>query len=123
SAVYLVFMINLADPAAPLVLGLRRTLGFQMVATALGPDPFPRLAAIALIVLVITLAGRTTVWRREWSISNANNSPVDCRDENDRRPQIAAWPRAAVSCLILGCWSLLAWLPVAGLFRLGLGRA
>src|SRR5208337_3661127 len=31
SAVYLVFMINLADPAAPLVLGLRRTLGFQMV--------------------------------------------------------------------------------------------
>ena len=28
-------------PAAPLVLGLRRTLGFQMVATALGPTRFP----------------------------------------------------------------------------------
>ena len=93
SAVYLVFMINLADPAAPLVLGLRRTLGFQMVATALGPDPFPRLAAIALIVLAITLAGRSLVWWRGRSLFDADIAPGDDRDSHDRQTQIAAWPR------------------------------
>lgn len=122
SAVYLVFMINLADPAAPLVLGLRRTLGFQMVATALGPDPFPRLAAIALIVLAITLAGRSLVWWRGRSLFDADIAPGDDRDSHDRQTQIAAWPRAAVSFLILGCWSLLAWVPVGGLMRIGLAR-
>ena len=96
SAVYLVFMINLADPAAPLVLGLRRTLGFQMVATALGPDPFPRLAAIALIVLAITLAGRSLVWWRGRSLFDADIAPGDDRDSHDRQTQIAAWPRSRV---------------------------
>jgi ABC-type Fe3+ transport system permease subunit len=122
SAVYLVFMINLADPAAPLVLGLRRTLGFQMVATALGPDPFPRLAAIALIVLAITLAGRTLVWWRGRSLFDPDIAPGDDRDSHDRQTQIAAWPPSAVSFLILGCWSLLAWVPVGGLMRVGLAR-
>ena len=96
SAVYLVFMINLADPAAPLVLGLRRTLGFQMVATALGPDPFPRLAAIALIVLAITLAGSSLVWWRGRSLFDADIAPGDDRDSHDRQTQIAAWPRSRV---------------------------
>ncbi|HMF35227.1 MAG TPA: hypothetical protein VKF17_01250, partial [Isosphaeraceae bacterium] len=123
SAVYLVFMINLADPAAPLVLGLRRTLGFQMVATALGPDSFPRLAAIALIVLAITLAGRTLAWWRGGSIFDADIPPGDDRDAHKRQTQIAAWPRAAVSFLILACWSLLAWVPVGGLLRMGLTPA
>jgi len=122
SAVYLVFMINLADPGAPLVLGLRRTLGFQMVATALGPDPFPRLAAIALIVLAITLAGRTLVWWRGSSIFDVDISPGDDRNAPNRQTQIAPWPRALVSFLIVGCWSLLAWVPLAGLLRVGLGR-
>ena len=115
-------MINLADPAAPLVLGLRRTLGFQMVATALGPDPFPRLAAIALIVLAITLAGGSLVWRRGRSLFDADIAPGDDRGFHDRQTQIAAWPCAAVSFLILGCWSLLAWVPVGGLMRIGLAR-
>ncbi len=122
SAVYLVFMINLADPGAPLVLGLRRTLGFQMVATALGPDPFPRLAAIALMVLAITLAGRTLVWWRGSSVFEPHISPGDNRDAHDRQPQNAEWLRAAVSFLILACWSLLAWVPVAGLMRAALAR-
>ncbi len=122
SAVYLVFMINLADPGAPLVLGLRRTLGFQMVATALGPDPFPRLAAIALIVLAITLAGHTLARWRGSSVGDATSAPGANRDEPDRQMLIAAWPRAAVSFLILGCWSLIAWAPVAGLIRAGLAR-
>src|SRR5208337_3479645 len=122
SAVYLVFMINLADPGVPLVLGLRRTLGFQMVATALGPDPFPRLAAIALIVLAITLPGSSLVWWRGRSLFDAGIAPGDDRGFHDRQTQIAAWPRAAVSFLILGCWSLLAWVPVGGLMRIGLAR-
>jgi len=122
AAVYLVFMINLADPGPPLVIGLRRTLGFQMVATALGPEPFPRLAAIALFVLTITLAGHTLVsWFRGSRIDPDLSAGGD-RDWHDRRTQVAAWPRAAVSFLILACWSLLAWLPVAGLVRMGLAR-
>src|SRR5690606_9375172 len=36
----LVFAATLADPGAPLILGLRRTLGYQIVAAALGPEPF-----------------------------------------------------------------------------------
>ena len=39
-----------------------------------------------------------------------------------RQTQIAAWPRRPVSFLILGCWSLLAWVPVGGLTRVGLAR-
>ncbi len=122
SAVYLVFMINLADPGAPLVLGLRRTLGFQMVATALGPDPFPRLAAIAWIVLAITLAGRTLAWWRGNSVGDADIAPGDNPDALNRQAPNAAWPRAALSFLTLAFWSLLAWAPVAGLMRAGLAR-
>jgi iron(III) transport system permease protein len=120
SAVYLVFMINIGDPAPPLVLGLRRTLGFQMVATALGPDPFPRLAAIALIVLAITLAGRALVWWRGGSIYDERISPGDDQDSQARQTLIAAWPHTTVSFMSLGCWSLLAWVPVGGLMRIAL---
>ena len=120
SAVYLVFMFNVADPAATLVLGLRRTLGFQMVATALGPDPFPRLAAIALFVLAITLAGRTLLWWRGGSILDAVIAPGHDLDSQDRQTQTATWPCAALSIVVLGFWSLLAWFPLAGLLRLGL---
>lgn len=120
SSVYLVFMINVADPAAPLVLGLRRTLGFQMIATTLGPDPFPRLAAIALIVLVTTLVGQALVWWRGGSIYDARVSPGVDPKSHARQTLIAAWPRTTVSILILSCWSLLAWVPVGGLMRISL---
>ena len=38
----LVFLIALVEPGAPLVLGLRRTLAFQIVDAATGASPFPR---------------------------------------------------------------------------------
>jgi ABC-type Fe3+ transport system permease subunit len=122
SAVYLVFMINVADPAAPLLLGLRRTLGFQMIATAFGPDPFPRLAAISLLVLAITLTGRALTWFRAGSIHDARIAPGGDRELKPRPTQIAA-PRATVCLLILGCWSLLAWLPLGGLIRIGMAQS
>ncbi len=123
SAAYLVFMLNLADPAAPLVLGLRRTLGFQMVATALSAEPFPRLAAMALIVLAITLAGRTLVWWRGDRLVHSAIPLEYASESHAHQSPTTSWPRAAVSFLLLGCWSLLAWVPVAGLVRMGLAPA
>ena len=123
SAAYLVFMINLADPAAPLVLGLRRTLGFQIVVTALGPDPFPRLAGIALMVLAVNLPGSLLVrWRRGADLEPdfASRSQQGTEVPSSR---LAAGPRAVLYCVWLGCGSLLAWLPVAGLVRMGLAAS
>ena len=53
----LVFSLALVEPAAPLVLGLRRTLAFQIVDTAAGPSPFPRTAVWALMACLLGLAG------------------------------------------------------------------
>ena len=55
----LVFVITLLDPAAPLVLGLRRTAGFQVVVQALRADPFPGVASIVLLAFFASLLGKT----------------------------------------------------------------
>ncbi len=120
SAAYLVFMINLADPAAPLVLGLRRTLGFQIVVTAFGPDPFPRLAGIVLMVLAVNLAGSVLVRWRRGAIFEPGAAFRCQQGTEGSQSKLATWPRAVVYCVWLGGWSLLAWLPVVGLLRMGL---
>ena len=91
-----------------------------MIATALGPDPFPRLAAIALIVLAITLAGRTLIWWRGSSISAAGISPGHDREAHARQTGLSGWPLTTLSYLVLACWSLLAWVPAGGLVRLAI---
>ena len=113
-------MINLTDPAAPLVLGLRRTLGFQIVVTALGPDPFPRLAGIVLMVLAVNLAGSVLVRWRRGAIFEPGAAFRCQQGTEGSQSKLAAWPRAVVFCVWLGGWSLLAWLPVVGLLRMGL---
>ncbi|MBX6313791.1 MAG: ABC transporter permease subunit, partial [Isosphaeraceae bacterium] len=44
-----VFMLMLLEPGAPLVLGLRRTLAFQVVEAALAPDAAHRAAALGVV--------------------------------------------------------------------------
>ncbi len=93
SIAYLLYMLNLADPGCPLVLGLRRTLSFQMVATALGPDPFPRLAALGLMVLTFTLAGLVLIWWRRGFVFDPINPPGRDRESVVGLSQVATWPR------------------------------
>jgi len=45
----LVFSLALVEPGAPLILGLRRTIAYQIVDSATRPDPFPRIAIWAVI--------------------------------------------------------------------------
>ena len=103
-------------PGAPLVLGLRRTLGFELVAGVTRSDALPRVATLALIVAGVSLAVRGAARAME-------ACPLDLprrRRSPGRLASMARWPRAAISCAILGAWALLAWLPVVGLGRLGL---
>ena len=126
----LIFLFNLADPGPPLVLGLRRTLAFQIVTSALRSDPFPRIAAAGLIVLLFALAGGAlALWPGgAKTAAESEHDPVAGRSprSDERRVQPsrdAARARALAWSLLLVVWSLLAWLPVAGLFRLCLQAA
>ena len=85
AVVNLIFLLTLADPGPPLVLGLRRSLGFQLVFSSIRPDPFPRIAALCLLILAITLA-----WRRlvQWW-GRAGTSPDVKHGRPTGRPEAA----------------------------------
>ena len=71
----LVFVITLLDPAAPLVLGLRRTAGFQIVVQALRADPFPGVASIVLLALFASLLGKSFI---RWLGGNGRATGISC---------------------------------------------
>jgi iron(III) transport system permease protein len=123
----LIFVTNLADPGAPLVLGLRRTMGFQIVTSALSIDPFPRIAAAGLIVLLCALAGGAlALWPAAAKraagpdLVPAAGEATRSNDHRRRGRRDAAGVQALVWSSLLFVWSLLAWLPVAGLIRMSL---
>jgi iron(III) transport system permease protein len=123
----LIFVTNLADPGAPLLLGLRRTVAFQIVTAALSSDPFPRIAATGLIVLFLTLAGGALALRpaKKKMAAEPEHAPAaggSPRDDERRskRMRDAGRVRALVWSSLLLVWSLLAWLPVVGLIRMSL---
>jgi ABC-type Fe3+ transport system permease subunit len=118
AAVGVLLLTTLADPGPPLLLRLRRTLGFQIVASAMRPDPFPRIAALGLMVASLGLAARSAT--RWWA--GPVRSPADRRNPPTRTARQVTWPRAAASGLVIGLWAILAWLPLAGLGRLALAR-
>jgi ABC-type Fe3+ transport system permease subunit len=109
-----VFTLTLVEPGAPLLLGLRRTLAFQLVEAALGPDPAPRAAVLALTALGLTVAGQVLLgW---WG-----GPPVSWPSETPKaRPEPTRGPRAAVWGLVLGGWALVAWLPTLAVFACAL---
>ena len=114
------FILNVADPG-PLILGLRRTLGFQIVFNSLRPDPFPRLAGLGVITLAICLLWRRLVllWGR--SARFADEAAVN---SVDRSPPVreAAWKRTLAYGVVLVPATILAWLPFAGLLEMSLLR-
>ncbi|MHB1557371.1 MAG: ABC transporter permease family protein, partial [Isosphaeraceae bacterium] len=57
-AAAIVFPMALLEPGAPLILGLRRTLAYQIVESATRPAPFPRLAVWTAMAAVFSFAAR-----------------------------------------------------------------
>ncbi len=106
-----VFAWTLLEPGAPLVLGLRRTLSFQVVEAALGPDPFPRAAVLTLAGLAVATLGRLAL--RSWGGLPAPPSTIALVARGDR----ASARRASGFVLVLVTWGALAWLPILGLVQ------
>ncbi len=113
----LVFLLALVEPGAAHVLGLRRTLGFQIVAAALEPAPFPRVAVWALMAGLLGLAGWLVFrWKGGSSILFERTSLSSDRDFGARsRPVSPVLLIALVG--VLSAWAVACWLPIFGLIR------
>jgi len=106
-----VFTLTIAEPGAPLMLGLRRTLGYQLVETATSLDAMPRAAALGIEALALAWFGRTLLSR--WA-----GHPVALEPgPRINRLRTAGPGRSMLFASLLGGMILLAWLPVGALVR------
>jgi ABC-type Fe3+ transport system permease subunit len=110
-----VFAIALLEPSAPIILGLRRTLGFQLVDAISRDAPSTRLAMLALIGLGLSLLGRALI--RWWGGNRVHVSPLDRQD----RPERLVWWRACFASVGLLVWIGFALLPLVGLAQIIVG--
>jgi ABC-type Fe3+ transport system permease subunit len=120
-AAAIVFSLALLEPGVPLILGLRRTLAFQIVEAAARPDPFPKIAVWTAMAVAFSLAGR-------WLLRRWGGPPLlEVRDRtlgSARIPigtQGAGAPLAIASGLLLVISVAMGWLPVLGLVRISAG--
>jgi len=120
-AAALVFALGLVEPGAPLILGLRRTLAFQIVEAASRPAPFPGISAWCLLTGLIALAGVVALRRLSGARIPTKSTSGEISPRAHPLPRPAPLPRAVVSIAILTAWCLIAWLPVLGLVGLALG--
>jgi ABC-type Fe3+ transport system permease subunit len=107
----MVFALTLIEPGAPLALGLRRTLAYQVVESALGRELTPRAPLLALAAVAIALIGRVLV--RWWGGPAATGGSYP--EVGVARPEIARWPRATVYVALAAIGLVLAWLPIVAL--------
>ncbi len=117
-AAALVFPLVLLEPGAALILGLRRTLAFQIVEAARRADPFPRMAVWAVLAGLLAVSGRVLI-RRWGGPSVLDRSTIAISFGRDRRP--ARGPAHSVRSICttaLAGTAALGWLPVLGLLRL-----
>lgn len=104
-----VFTLALVEPGVPWVLGLRRTLAFQITEAATSPQGATRAATLVFLAIVPAMLGRGLF--RAWGRS----SPMNLPERRVVRPRRAASARASVFAWLLGVWCLIAWLPTFGL--------
>ncbi len=116
-AAAIVFPIALLEPGVPLILGLRRTLAFQIVEAAGRPDPFPRLAVWTVMAAAIAFVGRLVL---RWCGGPLLLTPAPGEGERGRaHPHVprAGASLAMVCTAILAGAAILGWLPILGLVR------
>jgi len=110
----LVFAATLADPGAPLILGLRRTLGYQIVVSSLGADPFPRIAVLGLIILLLVAIVHLSLFA--WSGADRLSRAGSALQSANSRPLPTASLRRTLSVGgLAGAWSILLAAPVLAL--------
>lgn len=108
-----VFTLTLFEPGAPLVLGLRRTLAFQAVESALdgGVGQLPRAVVLALAATGLAASARFLIG---WWVGPGVAGP-----SRDKAPALhartASWGLAVVFVVVLVVATVAAWLPVLGL--------
>ena len=121
-AAAVVFSLALVEPGAPLILGVRRTVAFQIVDSATRPDPLPRVAIWAAMAGLIALAGWFLI--RRWGGPDVlGNRGADPRKAIASRPiPRASFFGAFASNLLLMSWLILGWSPILGLFHLATGE-
>lgn len=108
-ATAVVFTLTLAEPGAPIVLGLRRTLGFQLVESVLDVEPAPRSAALALAAIAYSALATALFF---WWGRPSRGAPGERLHGQPKRAGALA---AACFVAVLGAVAVLAWLPVARL--------
>jgi ABC-type Fe3+ transport system permease subunit len=120
-AAALVFVFALAEPGAALVLGLRRTLAFQIVQSVGRPDPFPGAAVWAVMTGLFGFAG-WIIWR--WAGGGRNvlcrrTAPAGAR--SPRSQSKSSLVRALALTILFSGWAVIGWLPIVGLVKLAGG--
>ena len=109
-----VFALTLAEPGAPIVLGRRRTLAYQLVQAALRPDAPNRASALALLAVgLAAVAG--------WLLVRGHRVASRPSEPSPRPPRPANRGRAIAATLGLGAWAVFAFAPVVGLAALVVG--
>jgi iron(III) transport system permease protein len=122
-ATALVFLFTVAEPGAPLILGLRRTLAFQIVSAAGRSDPFPGVAVWAIMAGLYGFIGWLFFnWRAGPPIVAGRQTSV-AAFSNGRQTRRATSLSAFVSTLVLAVWAIVGWLPILGLVPLVAGSA
>jgi ABC-type Fe3+ transport system permease subunit len=116
----IIFALSLVEPGAPLVLGLRRTIAFQIVESASRAADFPRTAIWCVFAAAIAWAGAFAFswWGRQVVREGAGDPLAKSPVEPNRQRGSKAGATAAI--LIVTMLLAAAWLPVAGLARLAL---
>ena len=113
-ALSLIFAMSLMEPGAPSLLGLRRTLGFQLIQSARESALIGRAASITVLALGIAALGRLLIgW---WGGNRAARSTAFHRGPRlgDRRP---SWPGLLRLFSVFAIVFVLSGLPFIGLTR------
>jgi iron(III) transport system permease protein len=116
-----VFVIALVEPGAPLILGLRRTLAYQIVEAAGRPSAFPGVAAWCLLATAIAATIALALRRLGGRPILGEAAAHAVAPRTNRRARPASIPRASWSIAFLAAWSVIGWIPALGLGRLALG--
>lgn len=119
-AASIIFPLALLEPGAPMILGLRRTLAFQIVEAAARPDPFPRIAVWTALAAAIALAGR---WLLRWwggrpLVVSEGIHPAHDDSRSPKMRHRAGMAATVASGLILSLGAAMGWLPILGLLRI-----